>query len=333
MNRLEQNDDENGEPPSLAVHAFADSARFARRLARALDAPFASIRLHRFPDGESLIRAAAVPGAEAVVVQSFDDPDPKLMPVLLAADALRRAGAKRVALVAPYLAYMRQDRVFLPGEPISQRVFGECLGRAFDRVLTVEAHLHRVHRLAEVVPGRARSLSAAPVIAEWLSRQSAGTLAVGPDEESEPWIKAVARAAGVPWTVGRKRRLGDRSVRIHFPGLPRCDRAVVIDDVASSGATLAAAVRGLREHGVRAVDAAVVHAIFAPGALGAIRRAGARTVISCDTIEHPSNAIRCAGLLADALTGKHERSAKATARTKRASARLKSASTSLGENE
>ena len=322
MNRLEQNDDKSGDPPPLVVHALADSARFARRLARALEAPFASIRLHRFPDGESLIRATAVPGAEAVVVQSFDDPDPKLMPVLLAADALRRAGANRLTLVAPYLAYMRQDRVFRPGEPISQRVLGECLGRAFDRVLTVEAHLHRVHRLAEVVPGRARSLSAAPVIAEWLRRQGAGTLAVGPDEESEPWIKAVARAARVPWTVGTKRRLGDRSVRIHFAALPRCDRAVVIDDVASSGATLAAAVRGLREHGVRTVDAAVVHAIFAPGALSAIRRAGARSVISCDTIRHPSNAIRCAGLLAAALTRKHERSTKAPARTKRAPSQL-----------
>jgi ribose-phosphate pyrophosphokinase len=317
----------------LIIHALADSMLFARRLARELEAPFAPIRLHRFPDGESLVRIADVPGTHAVIVQSFNDPDPKLMPVLLAADALRRAGARRVTLVAPYLAYMRQDRVFHPGEPISQRVFGECLGRAFDRVLTLEAHLHRVHRLAQVVPGQARSLSAAPVIAEWLRRRGAGTLAVGPDEESAPWIKAVAHTAGVPWAVGTKRRLGDRSVRIHFAALPRCDSAVVIDDVASSGATLAAAIRGLREHGVRTVDAAVVHAIFAPGALGAIRRAGAREVVSCDTIEHPTNEIRCAGLLASALTGSHEEKAKVPARAKRTSARLTGASASLGDNE
>jgi ribose-phosphate pyrophosphokinase len=323
MNKQVQNDDGSGEPPRLVVYALADSARFARRLARALDAPLAPIRLHRFPDRETLVRVAAAPGADAVVVQSFDDPDPKLMPVLLAADGLRRAGARRVTLVAPYLAYMRQDRVFHPGEPISQRVFGEALGHAFDRVLTLEAHLHRVRRLAEVMPGRARSLSAAPVIAEWLRRRGAGTLAVGPDEESAPWIKAVARAAGVPWAVGTKRRLGDRNVRIHFAALPRCDRAVAIDDVASSGATLAAAIRGLREHGVRTVDAAVVHAIFAPGALSAIRRAGARAVVSCDTIEHPTNAIRCAGLLAAALTGAHEQPLRTSARVTRASLRMK----------
>lgn len=236
------------------------------------------------------------------MVQTFNDPDPRLMPSLLAADALRRAGARRVTLVAPYLAYMRQDKVFHPGEAVSQRVMGECLGNAFDRVLTIEAHLHRVHKLADVVPGqRARSLSAAPAIAQWLARRSAGAIAVGPDEESEPWIRAVARAAGVQWAVGVKRRLGDRTVRVHFSRLPKGARAVVIDDIASSGATIASAVRALRANGVSTVEAAVVHAIFAPGALGAIRRAGARTIVSCDTVEHPTNAIQCAPLVAAAV--------------------------------
>jgi ribose-phosphate pyrophosphokinase len=283
------------------VHAIADSARFARRLALSLGAPFAPVRTHAFPDGETLVGVTHRAGAEAILVQSFNDPDRKLMPALLAADALRRAGARRVTLVAPYLAYMRQDMIFRPGEPISQRVFGQCLGRAFDRVLTVEAHLHRTHRLGDVMAGRARSLSAAPAIARWLARRGSGTIAVGPDEESEPWIRAVARAAGVRWMVGVKRRLSDHRVRVRFAELPSGTRAVVIDDIASSGATIAAAVSALRERGVRTVDAAVVHAIFAPGALDLIRRAGARTVISCDTVEHPTNRIQCAPLVSAAL--------------------------------
>ena len=285
------------------VHALRDSARFARRLARSLNAPFAAVRTHPFPDGETLVRVTHNIGVEAILVQSFNDPDRKLMPALLAADALRRAGASRVTLVAPYLAYMRQDRVFRSGEPISQRVFGQCLGRAFDRVLTVEAHLHRTHRLSDVTAGGARSLSAAPAIARWLVRRGGSAIAVGPDEESEPWIRAVARAAGVGWVVGLKRRLGDRRVRVRLPELPRGARAVVIDDIASSGATIAAAVRALRKRGVRTVDAVVVHAIFAPGALDLIRRAGARSVVSCDTVQHPTNKIQCAPLVSAALAG------------------------------
>jgi ribose-phosphate pyrophosphokinase len=290
-----------GEPAAI-VHAIADSARFARRLARILDATFAAVRTHAFPDGETLVRVAHRAGAEAILVQSFNDPDCKLMPALLAADALRRSGARRVTLVAPYFAYMRQDKIFHPGEPISQRVFGRSLGRAFDRVLTVEPHLHRTRRLSEVTGGRARSLSAAPAIARWLAPRSSGMIAVGPDEESAPWIKAVARAAGIRWTVGVKRRLGDRRVQIHFPELPPGARAVVIDDIASSGATIAAAARSLCERGIRTVDALVIHAIFARGALDIIRRSGVRTVVSCDTVEHPSNRIQCAPLVSAALT-------------------------------
>lgn len=265
--------------------------------------PLERIREHHFPDGESLVRVSAPAADEAIVVRNFDNPDAKLFEVLLAADALRRAGARRVALVAPYLPYMRQDKVFEPGQPVSQRVLGAILGRAFDRVLTLEAHLHRVRRLNEVIPCRSRSLSAAPAIARWMRAHARGALVVGPDAESLPWVRGIGRSAGAQWIVGHKQRLGDRTVRVHLPDFAAVRRAIVIDDIASSGATLAGAARALREHGVARVDAIVVHAIFAPGAIPLIKRAGIDRILSCDTIPHPTNAIRCAPLVADALKG------------------------------
>jgi ribose-phosphate pyrophosphokinase len=131
------------------IHAFADTAQFARQLARAVQGDYAQVTVHRFPDGESLVRIQPPAGVHAVLVRSLHHPNAKLVETLLAADALRRAGAQCVTLIAPYLPYMRQDTVFTPGEPISQRVVGTCLGRAFDRVVTVEAHLHRVHHLGD----------------------------------------------------------------------------------------------------------------------------------------------------------------------------------------
>ncbi len=284
------------------LHVFSEAHAFGARLGAALGLAPVAVACRAFPDGESLVRVDQRPGDDAILLRSLHDPNARLLEVLFAADALWRAGARRVTLVAPYLPYMRQDTVFHPGEPVSQQVVGALLGAAFTRVLTIEAHLHRIRRLTEVVPVPARSLSAAPALAGWVARHAPGALVVGPDAESAPWVRAVARAAGSAWIVGTKQRLGPRRVRLTLPPLPAARRAVIVDDIASSGATLAAAVRALRAAGLARVDVAVVHAIFAPGALARIRRAGARRVVSCDTIPHPTNAIAVAPLLAAALS-------------------------------
>lgn len=286
---------------SSTLHSFADTVTLGRPLAGALGLTLAPVTVHRFPDGETLVRVTPAVGSHAFLLRSLQNPNAKLIETLLAADALRRAGAQRVTLIAPYLPYMRQDTVFTPGEPLSQKVIADCLGRAFDRIVTIEPHLHRTRQLSDVFPCDAVALSAAPILAQWIHRTGRRSLVVGPDEESEPWIRAIAEPAHLPWVVGKKERLGDHRVRIHFPTLPSCTRAVIVDDIASSGGTVAVAARALRRAGVPTVDAAVVHAIFAPGALGRIRTAGIRHLVSCDTIPHPTNAIRSLPLLVAAM--------------------------------
>ncbi|GIW44396.1 MAG: phosphoribosylpyrophosphate synthetase [Candidatus Binatia bacterium] len=286
-------------PRKPLLVAFPEAWGWTRRIALLRDLPMARVALHEFPDRETLVRVPETVPAQAIVVQRLHDPNEKLFPLLLAADALRRVGAERVTLVAPYLPYMRQDAVFRRGEPVSQRVLGHLLRSGFDRVLTIEAHLHRIERLSEVVPGL--SLSAAPAIAAYLSeRRWQGCLA-GPDAESARWVEQVGRAAGLPWLVGRKERRGDRRVSVEFDGpLPARD-VMLVDDIASSGATLARAARVLRRLGARRVEAVVVHAIFSPGAVERLKRAGIERVVSCDTVPHPTNRISCAEIVAEAL--------------------------------
>jgi len=287
--------------PPPALHAFPDSLVFARRLGRALAWPVERIELHHFPDGESLVRVRAEAGARAVVVRSLFEPNHKIVELLLAADALRRTGVASLSLVAPYLAYMRQDRVFQPGEPVSQRVIGGLLGASFDRVLCLEAHLHRVHSLAEVFPSRAESISAAAALAPWLEGKGP-LLLVGPDQESEPFVRGLAERVGLDWCVGAKRRLGDAEVSVSLPARPeRSQRALLVDDIVSSGATLAAAAQGLYAQGVERVEAVVVHALFAAGALERLRAAGVAQVVSTDTVPHATNQIEAAPCLARAL--------------------------------
>jgi ribose-phosphate pyrophosphokinase len=259
------------------------------------------VRVHRFPDGESLVEVTPRPAPDAVLLRQIHDPNAKLLELALAADALRRAGARRLTLVAPYLPYMRQDRVFEAGQSHSQSVVGRWLGATFDRVLTVEAHLHRTPRLGDVLPCRASSLSAAPVFADWVQSRRGSVVLVGPDEESGAWVRRLARACRVPWFVGHKERLGDRRVRIRFPDLPVVSKAILVDDIVSSGSTLAVAARALRARGVPQVEALAVHALVTPSGLTRMREAGIAALRSCDTVPHPTNRFRVASLLAGQL--------------------------------
>lgn len=283
------------------MHSFEDTRPLARAVAEEMGAVHRDIELHHFPDGESRVRVRSAENARAAIVRSLDRPNGKFLEVLFAADALRRCGVEELVFVTPYLAYMRQDAVFRDGEALSQRVVGELLGRAFDEVVTVEAHLHRIRELSEVVPCRSRSISAAPIIGEWC-RSGGYDVVVGPDLESEPWVRQVAEIAGVRWVVCEKIRSGDRSVEVEVPRLGDSARsALLVDDIASTGVTLVRATEKLRSRGIDRVDAAIVHALFDDAIATQLRKAGVERLVSTDTVAHASNAISVAGILAQEL--------------------------------
>ena len=165
----------------MRVLGFSDYAFQGRRLAQALSVPFVLVEHHLFPDGESLIRLPTDLPPQVILCRALDNPNNKLIELLLTAETARRQGVKRLTLVAPYLCYMRQDTAFRPGEAVSQRIVGRFLADLFDAVVTVDPHLHRVHTLAEAVPARrADALSAAPAMGRFLKERSARPLLVGP---------------------------------------------------------------------------------------------------------------------------------------------------------
>jgi ribose-phosphate pyrophosphokinase len=291
----------------LLIAAMPGESAPAGRLAGKLGAACAEIAVHHFPDGESRIRAPEA-GNSVIVYQSLDRPNEKLVELILAASALRDLGAKRLVLVAPYLCYMRQDKAFHPGEAVSQRVVGKLLAREFDKVVTVEPHLHRTRSMGEVFPDtETAALSSAPLLAELIcgDQNDEQPVIVGPDIEALQWSKAVAEKVGAPVVVLDKKRKGDRDVTVTLSGdadlKGRC--AYLIDDVASTGETIAAAARLLLEMGAAKVEAVVAHALFNDDNLAVMTDAGVSRIRSTDTVSHSSNAIGIAPLLAGALKG------------------------------
>jgi ribose-phosphate pyrophosphokinase len=241
--------------------------------------------------------------ARVVVLRGLDAPNEKLVELLLVARSARALGARHLTLVAPYLAYMRQDIAFAPGEVVSQQVVGGFLASLFDTVITVDPHLHRVTRLCDAVPSpRAIALSAAALLGDFIAARRPGSVLIGPDAEAVQWVAAAAARHGLEHGVCAKRRYGDREVEVSLPDVALAGRPVVlVDDVASSGHTLAAAARGLLAAGAASVDVAITHALFAGDALATVLAAGVGEVWSTDCIAHPSNAVGVAPLLAHAL--------------------------------
>jgi ribose-phosphate pyrophosphokinase len=282
---------------------FDDEAPLARALAAALGWPCAELRCHRFPDGELKLTLPPRLPAHVVLLRGLQRPNEKLVQLLLGAPAARELGAQRLTLVAPYLAYMRQDIAFHPGEAVSQRHLGRALAGWFDTVVTVDPHLHRVATLDEVVPGRrGLALSAAPLIGEWVAQRVERPLLLAPDEEGGQWARAAAAARGLDHGCCHKQRRGDREVRIELPPLDLRGRHVVLlDDVASTGRTLAQAAQAALVAGAVSVDAAVTHPLFVDDALAQMAAAGIRHVWSTNCVPHASNAISVVPLLAEAL--------------------------------
>ncbi len=283
--------------------AFDDEAALAGRLAAALACPLAIVDRHVFPDGETRLRLPAALPARVVVLRGLHDPNAKLTELLLAAGGARELGASSLVLVSPYLAYMRQDMAFTPGEVVSQRVLGRLLGAHFDRVITVDPHLHRVATMDEVLGGgRGQTLSAAALLGAHAIRHVPGALLVAPDEEARQWVRSAAQAQGLDHAVCVKQRRGDRDVTVTLPAVDVAGRAVVLlDDVASTGRTLASAARAVLAQGAATVDVAITHGLFVGDALAELRAAGVRHVWSSDCVPHQSNAVSVVPLLAAAL--------------------------------
>ncbi|MFD0669216.1 ribose-phosphate pyrophosphokinase [Ramlibacter sp. MAHUQ-53] len=290
-------------PPPLILSLPGNEA-LAAGLAQALACEHAPLHVHRFPDGETLVRLEPpVAGRAVVLACTLDHPDDKALGLLFAADAARELGATRVGLVAPYLAYMRQDHRFHPGDAITSRSFARMLSASLDFLVTVDPHLHRWHSLDQIYTLRSQVVPAAPAIAAWLREQVARPLLVGPDEESAQWVAEVARLAGAPHLVMTKTRRGDRDVSVVLqPPAGAAGRTpVLVDDIISTGHTLMAAAQALREAGLAAPVCVGVHALFDEAAHARMLASGIARVATCDSIAHATNAIALAPGLADAL--------------------------------
>ena len=170
----------------------------AEKLGAALSGELGKLETRRFPDEETYLRFATDPaGRSVVLVCSLNRPDPKFLRLAFAASAAKELGAARVGLVAPYLAYMRQDKQFHPGEAVSSVHFARLISVGLDWLATVDPHLHRHKSLDEIFPIPARVGHAAPLLAGWITSHVQRPLSSVPTQKASngyrPWQSCLTR--------------------------------------------------------------------------------------------------------------------------------------------
>ena len=276
----------------------------AAAIVRQTSAELGAIETRRFPDEETYVRLACdVAGKDVDFLCTTARPDNQFLSLVFAAQTARELGAKSVNLLAPYLAYMRQDKRFKDGEAVSSIHFARLLSDSFDSLVTIDPHLHRRRDLGEIFSIPTRVEHAAPLLADWIARHVERPLVIGPDSESEQWVAAVAKAAGAPYVVLNKRRFGDRDVAVAVPDMTpwRDRRPVLIDDIVSSGRTMIEAASQLRAHDFAKPYCLAVHALFAEDSYERLLDCAER-VVTTDTVPHVSNAISVAPLISKSFS-------------------------------
>jgi ribose-phosphate pyrophosphokinase len=262
------------------------SNAFAKKLALHLGLDYVEAKRKIFPDGESYLRIeeASVYLGKVVLVKSMTPPqDKSIVETLLLLDLLREKGAEEIILVAPYLAYARQDREFLPGEVVSIRSILRSLKNAgADTLVTVEIHKEESLKFFN---GKAINVSPFSYMASKVAIE--GSLVVlAPDLGALRRAREFAEAVGAEFDYLVKRRdritgditLEPKNVKV------KGRNVVIVDDIISTGGTVAKAAELLLSQGAESITVVVAHALMAGDAASKLKKAGVSAVYAANTL-------------------------------------------------
>ncbi|MBI2785774.1 MAG: ribose-phosphate diphosphokinase [Legionella longbeachae] len=286
------------------LFALPGNLKLSLLLTKKLKIELGKAEIRSFPDGESYIRIdSEVQNKIAILVCTFNDPNSKVLTLLFMARTLKELGAKKIFLVSPYLSYMRQDKQFHNGEAITSILFAQLISNYFDGLITIDPHLHRIHKLSEIYNlSELLTLHSTKNISEWIINHVNHPFLIGPDAESRQWISEIADYYKLPFVIGEKKRLGDREVVISLPEIKNIGQTpVLVDDVISTGVSMLGVLKQLQLLGFKKALCIGVHALFDEKIENKLLSAGAEQVISCNTIIHKSNQIDISDILAQGI--------------------------------
>lgn len=253
----------------MVILSGSSHPALSRSLADELGVPLVDRDISRFPDGGIRLRITGhVHGADVAIVQTLQDPiHDHLMELLLLVDAAKESGAKTVIAVIPWLAYSKQDRAFLSGEPVSARAISRAIsGSGADRVVLVDLHHDSIGQFFSI------PVTHVSFMDEFVTVFRSGvpdqqTVVVSPDAGGLARSAHVAKKLGIPMlTIKKERSRTTGAVTVLSHTIPVAGkRCLVVDDLVETGATVREVGGFLKDSGAAEVIFAATHGLFTEG--------------------------------------------------------------------
>ena len=267
------------------------SRTIAEDLSKKMGVPLANTISKRFPDNEFYLRIVDDISGEDVVIVQTTYPDPNIIELFILQNAVQESGAKQVTVVIPYFGYARQDKKFQEGEPISAKALASLIGLNADKVITVDPHKEYI---LDFFSTEAVSCTAIPEIAKYLAGKKID-LVLAPDKGALERVKQASKIINCDFDYMEKTRIDGETVEIKPKKLDVEDKNVaIIDDIISTGGTMAKSIKELKKHGAKNVYVACTHGLFAGDAIKKLDAAGCKEIISTDTIQSKFSKVKIA---------------------------------------
>jgi ribose-phosphate pyrophosphokinase len=273
----------------LQIFTGTAHPELAREIVGELESPLGRAEVGTWKNGETRVKLEEnVRGSDVFIIQSMSNPaDHHLMELLLMIDAAKRASAARITAVIPYYAYAKQEKKTSGREPISAKLVANLIVTAgVNRVLTLDLHAPAIEGFFDIPVDHLR---AAAHLAQRFRREHADNLvAVSPDAGGVARADAFRTRVGAPLAIISKRHPGPDSTEVlEMVGDVAGMTAVIVDDMISTGGTLIAAARILKERGAEDIQVAATHGIFAGDALEQLSRSPISRVLVTNSIPIP----------------------------------------------
>jgi ribose-phosphate pyrophosphokinase len=291
----------------------------SERIAREMGMRLAQMELTRFADGEFDVKIGeSVRGHDVFLLQPTCHPvSENLIQLFIILDALRRASASRITAVIPYYGYQRKEKKTQPRDPISAKLMANIIELAgANRVICVDLHAEAIQGFFDIPVD---ALTATKILARRVrERHGHDVVIVSPDTGGALRARRMARILDAPIAIIDKRRPRDDAVEvINVIGDVAGLKAVIVDDLISTGSTLAGAAHALRDKGATGVDVVTTHGVFTEGSLRRLHEAPIDEICVTDTIPFPNvqrafddapklRILSVAPLIAEAIVRVHE---------------------------